>query len=326
MSGKKVLVLALLVLAGSGFSAWLSIDGRSAQAPEVRITSQTSSTVIDITVHGIETEAKDVAGQTYTVVRLPGEPAMTGEVGSPGLPQIVRNLGLPDNAQVSVEVLESQYKTFSGMLVYPAQKPLTDLDQESFTISHAAYSQDGEYPASLAQVTQQSVWRGLPFANVTLSPMAYNPARQELRVYSHLRVRVAHPGIRVRRQIEPWMAAVYRNNIDNFDQLGADVAWDDNPGVRYLVITTPNYVGTWLDSLVNWRHKQGLEARVIARTGWTDAAVKDSIRAEYSSHTPPVLRWVLLVGDQTQVPQHGYSGVGAAEKVHRGRPSPAARQ
>ena len=50
MSGRTVAVLALLVLAGKGFGAWLSLDGRSAQAPEVRVTSQANSTVIDITV------------------------------------------------------------------------------------------------------------------------------------------------------------------------------------------------------------------------------------------------------------------------------------
>jgi hypothetical protein len=314
MAGKKVLVVALLVLAGSGFGAWLSLDGRGAQAPVVRITSQGSNaTVIDITVHGVETQAKDVAGQTYTVVRLPGEPAMTGKVGSPGLPQVVRNLGLPDNAQVSIEVLESRFQTFTGMLVYPAQKPLTDLDQESFTIDNAAYSEDAGYPGALTQVAYQTVWRGLPFANVVLSPMTYNAARRELRVYSHLRVRVSHPGIRVRRQVEPWMAAIYRNNIDNFDQLGADISWNDDPGVRYLVITTPNYSGTWLDSLVNWHQKRGIETRVIAMSGWTDIAVKESIAAEYTRNTPPVLRWVLLAGTQTEVPQHPYSGVGAAD-------------
>ena len=172
MAGKRVLVLAMLVLVGSGFGAWLSLDGRGAQAPVVRITDQGSNaTVIDITVHGVETEAKDVAGQTYTVVRLPGEPAMTGKVGSPGLPQIVRNLGLPDGAQVSIEVLESRYQTYTGMLVYPAQKPLTDNDEESFTIDNRAYSADAEYPGALTQVAYQTVWRGLPFANVIVSPM-----------------------------------------------------------------------------------------------------------------------------------------------------------
>jgi len=314
MTGKRLLVLALLVLAGSGFGAWLSLDGSGAQAPVVRITSQGSNaTVIDITVHGLEAEAKDVAGQVYTVVRLPGEPAMTGKVGSPGLPQVIRNLGLPDGAQASIELLESRYQTFTGMLVYPAQKPLTDLDRESFTIDNAAYSEDVDYPGALTQVAYQTVWRGLPFANVALSPVSYNPARRELRVYSHLRVSVSHPGVRLRRLVEPWMAAVYRNNIDNFDQLGADVRWSDSPGVRYLVIAHSSYSGTWLDSLVNWHHKRGIESGVIAKSSWTDAEVKDSIGAEYNRNSPKTLRWALLVGDQNQIPQHAYPGVGATD-------------
>ncbi len=314
MARKRVLVLVVLVLAGSGFGAWLSLDGHAAQTPSVRISGQGSgATTIDITVHGVEAEARDVAGQTYTVVRLPGEPAMTGEVGSPGLPQIVRNLGLPDGAQVTVQVLESEYLVFTGVLVYPTQEPLTDGDEGSFAIDNAAYAQDAAYPASLGQVTRQSVWRGLPFASVVVSPVTCNPARRELRVYTRLRVRVNHPGLPVARRIEPWMAAVYRDNIDNFDQLGARIAWDDGPGVRYLVITTPNYSGTWLDSLVNWHHKRGVETRVIARSGWTDVAVRESIKTEYNSHSPAVLRWVLLVGTENEVPQHSYPGVSAAD-------------
>ena len=51
MAGKKVLVVALLVLAGSGFGAWLSLDGRGAQSPVVRITNQgANASVIQVTI------------------------------------------------------------------------------------------------------------------------------------------------------------------------------------------------------------------------------------------------------------------------------------
>jgi hypothetical protein len=310
----RTVVTGVLVLAAASFGGWISVDGSGPGKAQVRVQSQgANATILDITIPGLETQAKDAAGQTYAALSLPGEPAMTGPVGAPGIPVVVKTLGLPDNARVSVEVVSVEWKTFSGVLVYPFQKPLTDHEQESFTIDAAAYARDASYPAEVGQVVQQTTWRGLPIASVQVAPVQYNPARRELRVASHLRVKVSHAGMPVHRQVEPWLAAVYRNNVDNFDQLSADVEWNDAPGVRYLVITTPAYQGGWLDSLVNWHHKCGLEARVIAKSGWTDTEVKDSVAAEYNRNTPKTLRWVLIVGDQTQVPQHAYPGVGAAD-------------
>jgi len=318
-----VLVLALLC-ASPAFGAWLPVGNGSQAAPVVRIASERSSaTVLDISLSGVGAETKTALGVTYTALSLPGQPAMTGDVGAPALPQVVSNLGLPDNATVSVDVLDAQYVTFSGVLVYPAQKPTTDLDPEEFTIDPAAYARDGMYPDNQAKPAYQTVWRGLPFANVVISPVTYNAARRELRVYSHLRVRVNHPGTPVRRHIEPWMAYIYRNNIDNFGELSKDIAWDYDPGVRYLVIAHSNYTGGWLDSLVNWHQKRGIETRVIAKSSWTDAEVKDSIRAEYDRHSPPLLRWALLVGEYNEVPQHAYPNVGATDMWYADLEPPA---
>jgi hypothetical protein len=306
--------MALLVSVTLGFGGWLGVSGRGPAAPEVKMTPDgTGATIIDVTLAGVETSNSAVSGVTYTALSLPGQPAMTDVVGSPALPQIVSTIGLPDHANVSVEVLEAAYETFHEVLVMPAQKPLTDHDEADFTIDPAAYRRDELGPARVAAVASQTVWRDLPLANVVISPVAYNPARRELRVYSHLRIRVNHHGFAARRQVEPWMAYVYRNSIDNFDQLDLDISWNENPGVRYLVIAHSNYAGGWLDSLVNWHHKRGIEARVIAKSGWTDTEVKDSVRAEYNRNNPAVLRWVLLVGEYSEVPQHNYPSVGGTD-------------
>ncbi len=305
-------VLVLLALAGIAVGGWLG--NGSPAAPRVQVQSEGSSaTVLDITLTGVETQQKIEAGQTYTALSLPGQPAMTGIIGAPALPQIVSNLGLPDNARVTVEVLEAEYQTYAGVLVYPAQRPLTDHDEPEFTIDPAAYAKDVQYPAELARVSLQSQWRELPFATIEISPVTYNAAKQELRVYTHLRVRVNHPGTPVRRVIEPWLAGIYSSHIDNFDQLPVDVRWNDNPGVRYLVIAHSAYQNSWLDSLVAWHYKRGVRTRVIYGSNWTDVAIRESVKAEYNRNNPPVLRWVLLVGEYNQIPQHNYPAVGGAD-------------
>ncbi|HID31958.1 MAG TPA: hypothetical protein EYP24_01095 [bacterium (Candidatus Stahlbacteria)] len=63
----------------------------------------------------------------------------------------------------------------------------------------------------------------------------------------------------------------------------------------------------YLDSvqpLITWRHKQGLQVRVISKSSFTPQEIKDSIISEYNSHTLPELKWVLLVGDVSKMPTY----------------------
>ncbi|MEO0081739.1 MAG: C25 family cysteine peptidase [candidate division WOR-3 bacterium] len=310
----KKLTVAVVVLASLGIAGWLPVTSQRPAQPTVRIITQGSSaTVIDITVPGLETETETVGNEEFTILRLPGEPALTADIGQPQLPRIIRNLAIPDNAQLQVEVLEAECRTITGILVYPVQKPLTDMDEFQFTIDRNFYAKDLTYPDVQASIELQSTWRGLPFATVELNPVRYNPARRELTVCSHLRVRLNHQGVFVRHEVEPWEVRQAAGFIDNPERLNLDVHWFDSPGVRYLVIAHSNYVGGWLDSLVNWHHRRGVETRVIAKSSWTDTEVKDSVRAEYERNNPKTLRWVLLVGEYNEVPGHAYPGVGYSD-------------
>ncbi len=307
-------VLLALVVVGVSIAGWLGITSSTPTAPEVEIKADgNNATVIAITIPGIETVTEEIDDQTWTVVRLPGEPAVTGEVGLPQLPVVVRNLACPDNASLNVEVIEADFERVEGILVYPAQKPLTDLDTPTWTVDYGFYQQDVVYPERIADIKLKSTWRGLPFATVAISPLRYNPLKRELLVAKRLVVRVNHYGAFRRHRIEPWTLPILKTLIDNPGRFSLDVGWFDSPGVRYLVIAHSNYVGGWLDSLVNWHQKRGIETRVIAKSSWTATEIKDSIRAEYNRNSPATLRWVLLVGEYNEVPGYAYPGVGFSD-------------
>ncbi len=302
MTVRKVTVPILMLLVGTGFGAWLSVDGSSPAGPDVRLETRAGATIIDITVPGVQVETRVVDGVEYSEVRLPGEPGSTSDIGRPELPRIIRNLGIPTGSRVSVELLDVEQTVFTDIMVYPRQKPTTDEQEEPFTIDRGFYAEDVVYPEQHVTVDGQAVWRGLELAGIGISPVTCNPAKRELVVCTRLRVRVTHPGVMGRMSVEPWMARMYGDYVDNFGALNLDIGWSDSPGVRYLVIAHDNYPGSWLDTLVNWHHKCGIETRVISKSSWTAAEVKDSIRAEYDSHTPPVLRWALLMGKPAEVP------------------------
>ncbi|MGQ9707581.1 MAG: C25 family cysteine peptidase [bacterium] len=310
---RKVFLSVLLVLDFS-FAGWLAVTSSHPTPARVMIKPDGDrATIVDIAISGLETQTEVIDNQNWTVVRIPNEPAVTGEIGLPQLPVVVRNLALPDNANVEVQVEVAEMVKVEGVLVYPAQKPLTDLDQPDWTVNEDFYQKDLVYPNRVANLKLQSSWRGLPFATIEVIPVRYNPARRELYIAKRLRVRVSHDGSFRRHQIEPWTLPVLKTIIDNPERLNLDVDWIDSPGVRYLVIAHSNWTGAWLDSLVNWHYKRGVETRVIAKSSWTVTEVKDSIRAEYDRNNPHTLRWVLLVGEYNQVPGYSYPGVGFSD-------------
>lgn len=304
---KRIIVMLIISLVSGAFGEWLGITGQGPAPPTVSIKSEgNSATIIDITIPGLETKTEFVENQTWTVVRLPNEPAITGEIGLPQLPVVIRNLALPDGATITVEVIDAEFQLVPGVLVYPAQKPLTDQAEPTWQIDQAFYSLDRMYPAEIAQLKLQSTWRGLPFATIQINPVRYNPAKKELYVAQKLKVRVHHTGVFNRHHIEPWALPVLKTLIDNPQRFNLSVEWLTGPGVRYLIVTHSNYIGGWLDSLANWHNQRGVPTRALAKSSWTASEVKDSILVEYNRNEPKTLRWVLLVGEYNEVP--GYTG------------------
>lgn len=307
-------VSVVILLAGLAMAGWLPVEQTTPGQAAVTFTAEGSgSTVIDITIPGLETGVENVAGEEFLHISLVGELASTGDIGLPALPQIVRNLAVPDNGQVQIEVVSAEYRTIPGVKVYPWQKPLTDHDQFQFVIDRDFYNRDIIYPDEQVSVRLVTTWRGLPFATVVISPVRYNPVRQELIVASRLRVRVTHPGEFRQHRVEPWEVRQAASFIDNLERLNLEAGWNDAPGVRYLVIAHSNYTGGWLDSLVTWHMKRGIETRIIAKSSWTATEIKDSVRAEYQRNNPRTLRWVLLVGEYNEVPGYAYPGIGFSD-------------
>ena len=84
--------------------------------------------------------------------------------------------------------------------------------------------------------------------------------------------------------------------------------------VRYLAVSHDNwYQNPGLESLLAWHHKRGIETRLIHKSNWIASEIRDSIIAEYNRHSPPVLRWVLLVGEYDEIPMQTLGGVGMSD-------------
>ncbi|MEO0078285.1 MAG: C25 family cysteine peptidase [candidate division WOR-3 bacterium] len=312
---KRNTVLLTLLLVGVSIGAWLG-TGPEAR-PTTRIVSNSSAgTVLDVELPGVTAVPITVDNRTYQVVNIPGDVMAALEVGKPQVPKLSYLLGIPDDAkvQVSVEVLER--RTFDNIVLYPYQTPATEGSNHPFVIDEQFYAKDGSYPDFDAQVMGTGIWRELAIGNIQVFPVHYNPAKQQLTVYTRFRVNVKYSGgpYAVKR-LPAWLASNYARYVDNFRHLPVTIDHGDNPGVEYLVVAHDNWWNhPWLkDSLIAWHQKRGVETRIIHKPSWTAQEIKDSIRAEYNRHTPAQLRWVLLVGEYGEIPMQPLGGVGMSD-------------
>jgi hypothetical protein len=311
----RMLILGSLVIAGTVSAAWLPTGyATTPTAPTSSIVSNSNAgAVIDVTLPGVVVTEKVNDGQAYAEISIPGDVLAALDVGKPEVPKLSYLLGIPDNARASVSVQILETRTFDDILCYPYQPPATDKDNFPFTIDREFYTRNVSYPELDCRVMNTGVWRDLSVANVQVYPVHYNPAARQLTVASRFRVFVNYSGGSYERKtVKSWMASIYVRFIDNFGQLDLNITDTDGPGVKYLVIAHDNwYNNPWLvDSLVGWHYKRGVETRLIHKSSWAAAEIRDSIKAEYQRNTPAELRWTLLVGEYSEIPCQALGGVG----------------
>ncbi|MFO7639227.1 MAG: C25 family cysteine peptidase [bacterium] len=319
MSRQVLLLLAVSVclVAGSARAEWLAV-GSGTGGADVRIIEQSRSrTVVEVTLPGLEMERTEVAGDEYARLSIPGDVMATIEVGKPQVPKVSLLLAVPNGASVTARATVSGTETFSVGNVYPLQPPQVDSrPQPPFTIDAGFYAEDGSFPGPAVSLIETGVWRDLAVANLQVYPVQVNPARGEITVARSVRVEVSHPGgSGFPASVPDWLYPTYGSFIDNFAELKFQPRVDYDEGVRYLVFCHQNHAGNSMlhDSLLGWVKQRGYETRVITKSSFTAAEIKDSIRAEYNRHNPPVLQHALLVGEYAEVPMGSYSGVGKSD-------------
>ncbi len=312
MTRRAFVVLSVLVAAGLVFAEWQPVAGDRGSADLTVLEQSAARTVRELSSPGVEVTPVDAEGEVFSQLSLPGDVRASIKEGRPEIPKVSVLLAIPNGASVSAraEVLDAKVLAVSN--VYPQQPPLLDGQEPGpLVIERGFYSQDVAYPGRDMSVIETGVWRDLHVVNIQVYPVQVNPARGEITVASKIRLEVDYSGGVYPATVADWMIPQYGSYIDNFEQVGLRPETDYTAGIRYLVFSHTDYSSNaWLtDSLLGWVKKRGYDVRMIAKSSFTAAEIKDSVRAEYNSHSPALLHWVLLVGEYNQVPTGSYSSV-----------------
>ena len=296
--------------AQAGIGSWLAFGSETeGGTPEAMLLSASAESIeLRALMPGAVFGETTINGQSF--LTLGGEGYVTtGEIGAPALPVFRQMVEVPLGAEVSIELLESNPKTFTmaslglqGTIApnqpsdpkcgdaSPASAPSADLYGNSF------------YPAESLAIVDDYIMRGHRIVVVEVRPVRYNAVLGELEVSSEMNFRLKMSGSDIaltnseadRLNSAPFNRLL-QTNVLNYNQ-GRPVAIPNSPE-RYLIITADIFE-SGLSDLVALKTSQGFSVGVVNLTtvgGNTTTAIKNYIKAQYQGANPP--DYVLLVGD-----------------------------
>jgi len=311
---KKFTLSVLCVLLINTFSVaqWVSIDNNSipGSKPNVQLISDDiTGTVIKIELSGFRINEFNAEGKTYHSIDL-GSLGITTGVGRPEIPHIAKILAIPDQGTVSVEVLEtSETQIIKGINIPPVRESWIEGKPETpYLENKESYSSSDIYPQEIVSVEDPAVFRDFRIARVSIFPIRYSPAKQEIEIVSTITIKVKYgggdginPKLTSKKPIAPSFAKIYKSTIFNYDEVLQREYSGDVEGHDIMLCITPDIFIEELQPYADWKHKSGTEIFItkfseIGATQSDPQPIKDHIQNVYNTWLNPPTH-ILLNGD-----------------------------
>lgn len=313
--------IAFLIFFSCSLSAqntWVPITSESPQSATVQLVkSDIASSTFAVELKGFAfTQIQTPRGKAFTVGVDGATPIM--QKGMPDLPKLTAALIIPDNANMEVVVVSSQFRDFADVNIAPSKGNLyrdTVPAKVNFTYD-TAYEQDAFFPAEQAVLRKPYIMRDYRGQTVVVYPFAYNPVTKVLRVYYSMTVEVREIGSSVVNSLDRAHTAraipvdfkeLYERQFLNAESSSSRYTPLEERG-NMLIISYGDFIPD-LQRFVEWKTSTGMQAEVvdIDSIGSTPLAIKNYVAGYYASKG---LTYLLLVGDHEQVPTMTEGNIG----------------
>jgi len=311
---KLVLVIvSLMILINLSAGDWKKVKSDVAAPAKTTLVSSTlETTVIHFEIPGFFLEeVKTPNGKEYIVSLEEATPILFG--GDPDLVKLTTSVLIPDQAQMDVEVLSSEFIEFSNISIAPSKGNLTrDIDPSTVPYIYGKhYNQNQFFPGKLCELRDPYIIRDFRGQTVVVYPFQYNPVTKTLKVYSEMEIKVTKTGndgynplVRTieLEKINTQFDEIYNRQFLNYST--AKYTPVDEDGCM-LIISYGSFMPAMTD-LVNWKKTIGIPVEMVdVATIGNASAIKTYIANYFNTHN---LAYVLLVGDAAQVPTSYASG------------------
>lgn len=248
----------------------------------------------------------------------------TLEIGNPQLPSYKQLIEVPKNANYQIVVKKMHFVVYD-LDQYNVKAPLFP-SQESmekrvdapirFDINKSTYSSDAFYSEPLHTIEYLGEMRGQHIARLSLSPVEYNPVKNQIKLYDELEIEVVFnqlvegiPSEKTKsyapafQHINQYLLNSQKTNSALTPVLGAQYP------LKYVIVSDSSFRSS-LQPFIKWKEKQGykiIEAYTSdTAVGNTNSSIKNYLQGLYYAGTAldPAPSYVLFVGDVTQIPKY----------------------
>ncbi|MAZ61218.1 MAG: hypothetical protein CMG50_03460 [Candidatus Marinimicrobia bacterium] len=279
------------------------------------ISSNISETTLEITVDGHI--VNEVLENQYNIKIDKGSPILLK--GAPDLPRLNTSIIIPDQANMSIKVIDSDYIELEDINIIPSKGNLTrDINPSSVPYTYSKhYQKDTFYPNNLVSLGNPYIIRDVRGQSVIINPIQYNPITKILRIYNRIVVNIYEDenifNKKTKNSIQRYNSEIksskefnniYNNLFINFPQdLRFEYISDQG---NMLIICYDDFLEP-MNPFVEWKNKKGIPTEIVALSsiGNTVDVIQDFINDYYNNNG---LSYLLLVGDAAQLPTHIING------------------
>jgi hypothetical protein len=269
----------------------------------ISVQSSGDTTTIHYTLGAFSTTPVMISGKQYLQIAL-GQEASNLVAGEPDLPLISRSIIIPNDATMTIHVIDSSYEEYTKILIAPSKGNLPrTIDPANVPYEFGdVYTQNTWYPTSLAELQEPYYLRDFRGQVVTIHPFQYNTVDATLRFYNDITVEISpttHVDMQCvsqQKHLDNDFLPIYERHFINFETENYTPLPEQG---NMLIITYDNFYDAMIP-FVEWKNLKGIPTEIVNVSTIGDAnEIKDFIANYYFTQG---LTYVLLVGDSGQVP------------------------
>ena len=259
-----------------------------------------------------------VPAGTFSMISLSGY-GSSYNPGTPELPQLTKLMQIPVCDSVVVTMVNAQYTEYDAAdlgihhPIFPTQATASkDKTNPPFDYNQLLYHVNTFVKWPLVQVQKTGVKRNVALANVSFSPVQYNPVAQKIRIYTHVDVEFTfvNADMAATVALQKYASPLFPLNRDIvFNKMQETRNEYSAAPIRYLIIANSMFANNEdLARFVAWKRRIGYLVDIAytsdANVGTTTTSIKNYIQSQYNAATPanPAPAFLLLIGDKEQLP------------------------
>jgi hypothetical protein len=300
---KRLLMILVLIVgcsAAQGYWIPLGQQGSSRQPAVDRLDMIGNDTVFTLHVPGVEVIEKTGETGDFVLLELP-ETGWLMQTGSPQVPVIRKNIIVPADAEVQLEIEILDSVQLTDFNLWPAQPSYKRSEPPPpFELDPRVYDQDAFYPAEWGRISQDAWLRDFRFVTVEINPLRINPVTGDLSAATKIAVTVSANSSQdiLQEPVYPSFYSVYKSSMLNFDLLNIGLRSDPEP----MLIICHETLLSDMASFVEWKTKRGIDVHLVSSdvTGTSATAIYSYIQDVWNTWDPKPV-YIILVGDAPQL-------------------------